>query len=42
MKYLKLFEGYQSESEVSEICKKLGIENWPLVGGNWIATSTKK
>ena len=33
MKYLKLFEGYQSESEVAEICKKWGIENWSLEGG---------
>ena len=33
MKYLKLFEGYQSESEVWEICKEFGIENWSLVDG---------
>jgi len=31
MKYLKLFEGYQSESEVAEICEKYRIENWSLV-----------
>jgi hypothetical protein len=30
MKYLKLFEGYQSESEVREICNKYGIENWMI------------
>ena len=30
MKYLKLFEGYQTESEVAEICKKYDIENWSL------------
>lgn len=33
MKYLKLFEGYQSESEVAEICKRFGIEDWSLEGG---------
>ena len=33
MKYLKLFEGYQTESEVAEICKKHGIENWSLNNG---------
>jgi len=43
MKYLKLFnkfesrsgvfEGYQSELEVAEICKKYTIENWSLVDG---------
>jgi len=33
MKYLKMFEGYQSESEVSKICKKYDIENWYLEGG---------
>jgi hypothetical protein len=27
MKYLKLFESY-TESDVAEICKKYGIENW--------------
>ena len=30
MKYLKLFEGYQTESEVAEICRKYNIENWTL------------
>jgi hypothetical protein len=30
MKYLKLFEGYQSEAEVAEICQRYGIENWTL------------
>jgi hypothetical protein len=30
MKYIKLFEGYQSESEVQEICKKYGIKNWSI------------
>jgi len=33
MKYLKLFEGYQSESEVDRICKEFGIENWSLEEG---------
>ena len=33
MRYLKLFEGYQSESEVSEICNEFGIQNWSLVDG---------
>ena len=33
MKYLKMFEGYQSESEVAEICKKWGISNWSLERG---------
>ena len=33
MKYLKMFEGYQSESEVEEICKQYGIQNWSLEGG---------
>jgi hypothetical protein len=40
MKYIKLFEGYQSESEVAEICQKYGIQNWSinsdgLVDVNW-------
>jgi hypothetical protein len=30
MRYLKLFEGYQSESEVAKICDKYGIENWSI------------
>jgi hypothetical protein len=30
MKYIKLFEGYKSESEVREICKKYGIKNWSI------------
>jgi hypothetical protein len=30
MKHLKLFEGYQSESEVAKICEKFGIEDWTL------------
>ena len=33
MKYIKLFEGYQSESEVSKICNKYRINNWSLVDG---------
>jgi len=33
MKYLKMYESYQSESEVDRICKKWGIENWSLVDG---------
>jgi len=33
MKYIKLFENYQSESEVAEICKKFDIKNWSLVDG---------
>ena len=30
MKYLKLYEGFQSESEVSKICKKFSIKNWSI------------
>jgi hypothetical protein len=30
MKYIKLYEGFQSEEEVSEICKKFGIKNWSI------------
>jgi hypothetical protein len=30
MKYLRLFEGYQSESEVAEICKRYSIQNWSI------------
>ena len=30
MKYLKLFENYQSESEVTKICEKYGITDWKL------------
>jgi hypothetical protein len=30
MKYLKLFEGHQSESKVAKICKEYGIENWSI------------
>ena len=33
MRYLKMFEGYQSESEVEEICEEFGISNWSLEGG---------
>ena len=33
MRYLKLFEGYQSESEVSEICERYDIEDWSLERG---------
>jgi len=33
MKYLKLFEGYQSESEVAKICEQYGIKNWSLERG---------
>lgn len=33
MEYLKLFENYQSESEVAEICEKFRIKNWSLVDG---------
>ena len=32
MRYLKMFEGYQSESEVAKICEKFGIRNWSLEG----------
>jgi hypothetical protein len=28
MKHLKLFEGFQSEEEVAEICRKYNIQNW--------------
>ena len=30
---MRVFENYQSESEVSEICKRYGIKNWSLEGG---------
>ena len=30
MKYLKIFENYQTEEEVSKICKKYGITNWSI------------
>jgi hypothetical protein len=30
MKYLKLFEARQTESEVAKICKRYGIKNWSL------------
>jgi hypothetical protein len=30
MKYLKLFESHQSETEVDKICRKYGIKNWTL------------
>ena len=30
MKYLKLYEGFQSEEEVSKICKEFGIKNWSI------------
>ena len=30
MKYLKLFEGYQTELEVAKICREYGIKNWSL------------
>ena len=30
MKYLKLFESHQSETEVAKICKKYRIKNWTL------------
>ncbi len=30
MKYLKLFENHQTESEVAEICEKYGITDWKL------------
>ena len=30
MNHLKLFENYQSESEIEEICKEYDIENWTL------------
>ena len=33
MKYLEMFEGYQSESEVAEICKRYRISNWSLESG---------
>ena len=33
MRYLKMFEGYQSESEVAKICKRYGIKNWSLEVG---------
>jgi hypothetical protein len=30
MKYLRIFEGFQSESEVAIFCKEYGIENWSI------------
>jgi hypothetical protein len=30
MKHLRLFESFQSESEVAEICDEYGIENWSI------------
>jgi len=33
MKYLKIFENYQSESEVAKICEKYRISNWSIVDG---------
>jgi len=30
MKYIKLYEGFQSEEEVSRICDKFGIKNWSI------------
>jgi len=30
MKYLKLFENHQTETEVAKICKEYGIKNWTL------------
>jgi hypothetical protein len=30
MRYLKLFENHQSESEVAKICKKYGIKKWSI------------
>jgi len=33
MKYLKMFEGHQSESEVAKICRRYRIRNWSLVDG---------
>ena len=33
MRYLKIFESYQSESEVEKICREFGISNWSLERG---------
>ena len=33
MRYLKMFESYQSESEVAKICEEFGISNWSLERG---------
>ena len=30
MRYLKIYENYQTEEKVSKICKKYGIENWSI------------
>jgi len=30
MKYLRLFEGKQTESDIAEICEKYAIENWSI------------
>ncbi len=33
MKYLKIFENYQSDEEIHEICKKYSIDNYTIVDG---------
>ena len=30
MRYLKIYENYQTEAEVAKICKKYGIKNWSI------------
>ena len=30
MRYLKIFENYQTEEEVAKICKQYGIRNWSI------------
>ena len=33
MKYIKLFESFQSDEEIHLICKKYGIENYTINNG---------
>jgi hypothetical protein len=33
MKYLKVFENYQSDEEIISICSKLGIDNYTIENG---------
>jgi hypothetical protein len=33
MKYLKVFENYQSDEEIISICNKLGIDNYTIENG---------
>jgi hypothetical protein len=33
MKYLKVFENYQSNEEIISICSRLGIDNYTILDG---------